>query len=318
MILDLIFFFLGLAVLLIAAHIFVSLAVRLAQTLLISPLIIGITIIGFGTSLPELAVAINAALEHQIGLVAGNLVGTNIANIGLTLAIPMMLRSIRIGSTKTQKNAPILLLVTFLFMVLVSLGLFNRVMGMAFLLGGLGLLWWEISAGQRGRAHEDAAMFGQLVETQDIGKKWLVIGLIGSLLVVFLGARLLVDAAVALALALGVSPTLIGLTVVAIGTSLPELSLDLAAVRRGGFKLLVGETIGSNLYNLLFIGGITALISPLYLTNLSGLIGMAVMTTALYLIIRFHPAKYVARWWGGVLLMLYLVYLVLVVLSGHQ
>lgn len=316
MTLDLTFFLLGLVILLVAAHIFVGLAVRLAQTLQISPLIIGITIIGLGTSLPELAVTVNAAFEHQIGLVAGNLVGTNIANIGLTLAIPVMLSSVRIGSTKTQKNAPILLLVTFLFMLLVSLGLFNRGVGVVFILGGLVLLWWELSAGQRGRAHEDAAMFEQLIAERDVGKKWLVAGLVGSLIAVFLGGRLLVDAAVALAIALGVSPTLIGLTVVAIGTSLPELSFALVAVRRREFKLLVGETLGSNLYNLLFIGGIAALISPLYLTNLVGLLGLAVMTGILYLIIRLHPAKHVARWWGAMLLALYLIYLVLVVLSG--
>lgn len=305
-------FLLSLMVTLAFANVFVNLATRLTEELRISPLIIGITVAGLGTSLPELAVTLNAVMEREPGLAVGNIVGTNIANIGLALAIPFLMRPVRIGSTKSQKNIIILFLVTLLFLVLVAAGRFDRFWGLVFIEGGIGLLWWQVRAGLRGRMEEDAPLFNHLSSESLKGKRWRLIGIVLSLIGVFVGGRFLVDSSLGLARLIGVKPSLIGLTVVAIGTSIPELATETIAARRGQVKLLLGQTIGSNLYNILFITGVGALFMPLYFNNLVGIIFLLLMTSLLFWVVRTHPGKYVGKQWGGIFLGIYLAYLVLV------
>jgi cation:H+ antiporter len=311
---SLIIFLVGLALMLILANVFVNLTSRLAKTLHISPLIVGITIVGLGTSLPELAVSLNAAFEHEPELAAGNIIGSNITNIGLILALTLLMRPIRIGSTKTQKNAVVLLAVTVLFLLLIAAGRFNLMWGLLFLEGAVALLWWEVREGLKGRTREDAVLFADLRRgtLRQEGKNIVLAAF--SLVGVFVGGRLVVDASIDMAGLLGIDASLIGLTILALATSLPELVTEVVAVRKGEVKLLLGQTIGSNLYNMLLVGGLASIWSPLYFGNLVGIVFLLLTTVLLFYLVRTHPAKHAGRFWGGVLLGVYIVYLLFLAL----
>jgi cation:H+ antiporter len=305
---QLFFFTLGLFILLLSANLFVNYAVKLAQAVQISPLIIGATIVGIGTSLPEIAVSATAAWKESSGLVAGNLIGSNIANIGLTLGLSFLFGNIRIGSTKTQVNGFLLALITCFFLVILSYGYLMSFWGLVFLLGVVGVIVWEVWAGKRGREREDLPLFDGQVKAEISlfqAMSILALGLTGTVF----GGRILVDAALSLAEILQVAPSLIGLTMVAVGTSIPELVTNLVAVKKKQGKLVLGETLGSNIYNFLLAGGLAALFTPLYFTNVVGIIACLVFTFTLLIIVRFHAGKYVNRRWGAVLLLGYFIYL---------
>lgn len=301
--------FIGLVLTLFFANLFVALASQLAWALRISPLIIGTIITGPGTSMPELAVALNAIIKRDAGLAVANVVGSNIANIGLIIGLPILVRSIRIGSTKSQKNALILISTTFLFSILIAAGHFNRWWGFIFLLAGVLFFWWEVREGVGGRVKEDANLFELQSRQLKRSGIWPWLGVVLSLMGIFIGGWIVVDSSIGLAKTFGVSTSLIGLTVVAIGTSLPELTIGLIAAHKGEVKLLLGQTLGSNLYNFFLIAGLTGLLTPLYFNNVIGLVFLLVFTSLFVYIVRTHPGKYVSHRWGGLLLVIYFGYL---------
>jgi cation:H+ antiporter len=305
---QLILFIFGLFILLISANLFVNYAVKLAQTVRISPLIIGVTIVGIGTSLPEIAVSATAAWEKSSGLVAGNLIGSNIANIGLTLGLSFLFGNIRIGSTKTQINGFLLSFITCLFLIILTYGYLMSFWGVAFLFGAAAVVFWEVWAGKKGREREDVLLLDGLPKRE--AKPYqttlvLVLGLTGTIF----GGRILVYSALSIAEILKVAPSLIGLTMVAVGTSIPELVTDLVAIKKRQGKLILGETLGTNIYNFLLAGGLAALFTPLYFTNVVGIMACLVFTFVLLIIIRLHAGKYVNRQWGVALLLGYFIYL---------
>lgn len=305
---QLILFIFGLVVLLVSAGLFVNFAVKLAYLLKISPLIIGVTIIGFGTSLPELAVAIFGALRKSSGLVAGNIVGSNIANIGLTFGASFLVGRIRIGTTKTPIITVLHLFVTLIFLALLAYGFLTFPIGLVFLIGMIAVLFWQIRAGQRGAKAEDYRLFKNHPKIEigiERASLLVVLGLVGT----FAGGKVLVDSSLNIAKILKVAPSLIGLTAVAVGTSIPELATNIIGVSKGEEKLVLGNILGTNIINILLIGGVASLFSPLYFVNMVGFLALLGFTFLLSVIVCLYKGKYVGKRWGVVLLAGYVLYL---------
>lgn len=252
----------GLALLVWSADRFVEGASATATHFSVPPLLVGMVIVGFGTSAPEMVVSTNAAMQGNPGLALGNGWGSNIANIALILGITALVNPITVHSLILRKELPILAGVTALAGVLAWNGWLSRTDGVI-LLGVFALLMtWSIVEGMRGG--NDALAFETSTELQAHAMPlsrallWLAVGLI----VLIASSRLLVWGAVAIAQSLGVSDLIIGLTVVAVGTSLPELASCVAAARKGEHDIALGNVLGSNLFNTLAVVGIASAIAP--------------------------------------------------------
>ncbi len=252
----------GFAFLVWGADRFVVGAAATAHNLGVSNLLIGLTVVGFGTSAPEILVSINAAATGNPQLAIGNAIGSNIANIGLILGITALIQPLRVRSQTLRREMPVMLAVTMLTLLPFLNQNLSRIEGFA-LLGGLGLMmYWlvhvelESGAGDPIIADLEAEIRSDLSTARAVGM--LLIGL----LVLLGAAKALVWAAIHIATALGVSELVIGLTVVAIGTSLPELAASVSAALKNEHDLAIGNVIGSNMYNLLAVIGVAGAISP--------------------------------------------------------
>lgn len=259
---------LGLFILLLAGDALVKGAVNLSLRLGVPALIVGLTIVAFGTSAPELLIGIKAILDNAPGIALGNVVGSNTANILLVLGIPALLAGLETSQCDTRHSYLTMLAATALFIVVCFLGPITWVHGVV-LLAGLTYMLWEQA--RQARSHRaagaSAAEDDDLEDLEGVDPtmpNWriglsLVLGLIG----LPLGADLLIDGAVAIARDFGLSETAIGLTLVAIGTSLPELATTVVAAYRRHAEVALGNVIGSNIFNLLAIIGITSLVGPI-------------------------------------------------------
>jgi cation:H+ antiporter len=236
-----------------------------ARNLGISPLLIGLTIVGFGTSAPEILVSIIAAADGNPGIAVGNALGSNITNVALVLGITALITPLAIQSAVIRREIPILILIMFVNLMLMWDGVLTRLDGAVLLLGLTLMVGSLIHLGMRSRSTDpiiaefDAEIRGDLTFTQSIG--WTLVGM----LVLLIGARILVFGAVEMATAFGVSDLLIGLTVVALGTSLPELAASVVGALKGEHDIAVGNIIGSNMFNLLAVIGFAATITPMEL-----------------------------------------------------
>jgi cation:H+ antiporter len=253
----------GLALLVWSADRFVDGASATATHFAVPPLLVGMVIVGFGTSAPELVVSTNAALQGNPGLALGNGWGSNIANIALILGLTALINPITVHSLILRKELPILMAVTLLTGYLAWDRELLRTDGVVLLAVFAVLLTWSVLAGLRSGpdALGDETATELQAHAMPIGKAlmWLVLGLV----VLVISSRLLVWGAVSVAQALGVSDLVIGLTVVAVGTSLPELASCIAAARKGEHDLALGNVLGSNLFNTLAVVGVAAAISPM-------------------------------------------------------
>ena len=255
----------GLAALVFGGDWLVRGSVSLARSVGIPPLVIGLTLVGFGTSTPELVTSLQAASVGAPGIAVGNVVGSNIGNILLILGLTALLRPVLVDPAAFRRDGSVMLIATLLAVGAVMAGTMGRGAGALFLAVLLVYLVGTIVY-ERRRATAAAAVYegeADLVAlAPDSSLKAAGLAIAG-LIVVILGARLLVSGAVALAEAAGISETVIGLTIVAIGTSMPELVTSIVAVRRGEGEVAFGNVVGSNIFNILGILGITALVSPL-------------------------------------------------------
>lgn len=252
----------GLILLVWSADKFVDGAARTARHFGMAPLLIGMVIVGFGTSAPEMVVSLMAALEGNPGIALGNAYGSNIGNITLILGVTALMGAIAVHSNVLKKEMPILLAITVFSVALLydgqlsrgdawlSLGVFAAYMGW--------VIWTGIKTKQDALAEE---MSDEYLDNQPIKKSimWLVIGLV--LLIV--SSRFLVWGAVEVATAMGVSDLIVGLTIVAVGTSLPELASSIIAARKGEHDIALGNVIGSNLFNTLAVVGIAGAVAPM-------------------------------------------------------
>ena len=256
----------GLVGLVAGGELLVRGAVSIAERLGVSPLMIGLTLVGFGTSTPELVTSIQAALAGSPGIAVGNVVGSNIANILLILGIAALLRPVATTAAAFRRDGTVLVLASLLGLWIVLAGSIGRGAGAAFVVLLLAYivvtyLLERNDASPSAQLHKAEA---ELIPVPPSGSTPVALAtLVGGLVLTVLGARLLVDGAVDLARDLGVSETVIGLTIVAVGTSMPELVTSVMAARRGQSDVAFGNIVGSNIYNILGILGVTALVTPL-------------------------------------------------------
>ncbi|MFM4974118.1 calcium/sodium antiporter [Aeromonas rivipollensis] len=253
----------GLALLVWSADKFVDGAAATARYAGMPPLLIGMVIIGFGTSAPEMVVSALASMQGNPGLALGNAYGSNITNIALILGLTALISPIAVSSQVVRKEIPILLGITLLSGALLIDGHLGRTD--ALILGGVFvvLMGWSIWAGITGKGDALDAEVNEDIDSEAMPLKkaifWLIVGL-----VLLVGAsRLLVWGAVTIAQAFGISDLVIGLTIVAVGTSLPELASSLMAIKKKEHDLALGNVLGSNLFNTLAVVGIAAGIAPL-------------------------------------------------------
>lgn len=259
----------GLVLLVWSADRFVGGAAATSARLGLSPLLIGMLVIGFGTSAPELTVSALAAAQDNSGLALGNAYGSNIANIGLILGLVALISPLTVHSSVIRRELPVLGAATLVSALMMLGGVLQRWEGILLLLGLAAFMAFSIINSMRSSRsvveEEDALAVDALAEvdaqhmTLKQGILWTLVGLV--LLVI--SSRILVWGAVDIARALGVSDLIIGLTVVAVGTSLPELASALSALRRNEHDLVLGNVVGSNLFNTLGVVGLAALISPI-------------------------------------------------------
>lgn len=318
MAIEILFLIVGLALLYFGGEWLITGSVILARKLGVAPLIVGLTMVAFGTSAPELFVNTRAALAGHGEISFGNIFGSNIANIALILGLCAIVRPLAVHKQLVRKTIPMLLAFTGLaiFMVLdpvrelEDIPGFTRMDGLILLALFVCFLYLTV-LGARGKKKRSLLPvqiedLGDLGRDYSLGRGLLII--LGSVLALWVGAELTVFSAIELAAALGISEAVIGLTVIAFGTSLPELAVGLSAVRKGQTDLALGNVVGSNIFNLLLIMGVTSTISdvPLPAGGQEDLVVAGWLVVLLYL--TALTQKRVARTEGWVLVVIYLGY----------
>ena len=252
----------GLVLLIWGADRFVHGASATARNLGIAPLLIGLTIVAFATSAPEILVSIVAASQGQPGLAIGNAIGSNIVNIGLVLGLTAIIRPIPLESATLRREMPALLAVSLLTVSLFLDTRLSRPDGIVMLTGLAIVMIWFTRLGLRSAANDPIKMDYEAEIPSDISMKMAVFWIVLGLAALLIGARWLVSGAVGVATSLDVSKVVIGITIVAFGTSVPELAVSLVSVLRKEYGLAVGNIVGSNIFNLLAVIGVAAVIEP--------------------------------------------------------
>lgn len=228
-------------------------------------MLIGLTVVAFATSAPEVLVSVVAALRGEPGLAIGNAIGSNIVNIGLVLGVTAIIRPIKLESATLRREMPALLAVTLLTVSLFLDARLTNIDGYVMLTGLVIVMIWLARLGSRSAANDPIKKDFEAEIPDDVSMKmaifWVAIGF-GSLLI---GASWLVTGAIGIAVTLGVSEVVIGVTIVALGTSLPELAVSLVSVLKGEYGLAIGNIVGSNIFNLLAVIGVAAAIEPMVL-----------------------------------------------------
>jgi len=298
----------GFVLLFVGGEFVVRGAVALANRFGVSPLVIGLTIVGFGTSLPELWVSLNAALGGSPGIAVGNVVGSNMANMMLVMGCAALMCPIMVNPAAVRRDASFMLAVTVIFIAIGMTGTVSALEGLAMvvmLLGYLGYSLW------RDTKDNDAAAALHREEAEELAGRpralWIsLIELLAGFAAVGYGADLLVDGATTLARAAGVADAVIGLTVVAVGTSLPELATSIVAAYRRHSDVCLGNVLGSNIFNLFGIMGVTALAVPVpFPEQILQFDLWALLFVSLLLIPFMLSGRRIGRVEGGVLLALY-------------
>lgn len=251
----------GFILLIISADRFVLGASNSARLFGISPLIVGVIVVGFGTSAPELLVSGIASMDGQPGLAIGNAIGSNIANIGLILGVTALCYPLRVRSRIVRREMPVLLVFMVIGLALLLDGELNRLDGILLLSGLTFMVGWSIHEARQNREDILAAEFESEI-SGDMTTGMAMTNLLIGLVVLVASSRLLVWSAVEIATALGVSDLVIGLTIVALGTSLPELAASIAAARKGEHDIAIGNIAGSNMFNLLGVMALPGIIAP--------------------------------------------------------
>lgn len=253
---DYVYVVAGLIALFFGGEALVKGSVGIARRMAISPLLIGLTVVGFGTSTPELLVSVEAAWRGVPDIAVGNIVGSNIANTLLIIGVTCLVWPIRVSGGTLRRDTAVMVAAAVALVPIFATGEFGRVPGLVLVIALAGYLTWAYL--RPGDATEDD------IDTQPplsmlVAGLWVVAGLV----TLMFGARFLVDGSVSIARGFGISEAFIGLTIVAVGTSLPELATSVIAAFRRQSEIAIGNVIGSNIFNVLGILGVTALIKPI-------------------------------------------------------
>jgi cation:H+ antiporter len=307
----------GLAGLVFGAELLVKGSAAIAARFGIPPVIIGLTVVAFGTSAPELAVSLSAAVSGQADVALGNVVGSNTFNLLVVLGASALIGGLAVTQRIVRLDVPLLLAVSVVVLLMSLDNKIGRFDGAILVLGILTYTVWLIRAARR---EPDLAAGDIDVDTSASVKPMaiLVAYVVVGLIVLIVGSQLLVGSAVDIAQAVGLSELVIGLTIVAVGTSTPELATSVMAARRGQRDLAVGNAVGSSLFNLLCVLGFTGLLSstPIAVSDAALRLDLPVMLAATFVLLPiFWSGFHVNRWEGAVLLAFYVVYVTYLILD---
>jgi cation:H+ antiporter len=321
-------FVVGLVALILGAELLVRGASRLALAVGISPLVVGLTVVAFGTSSPELAVSVQSAWSGQVDIALGNVVGSNIFNVLFILGLSAMITPLLVHEQLVRREVPVMIAVSLLLWALAADGAIGRIDGIV--LAGLlaGYTFIVIRASRRETAQRRTASDGPGGAKPDdvdpgAGGHWaLQLAYIAAgLVLLVLGSQWLVEAAVGFARALGVSELVIGLTLIAAGTSLPEVATSITAALRGERDIAVGNVVGSNVFNILGVLGVSAMLSPAGLAVAPSMpvFDLPVMVAvALACLPVFFTGRVIARWEGTLFFAYYLAYTTYLILMSRE
>ena len=321
---TLLLFFLGLAALILGAELLVRGASRLALSFGISPLVVGLTVVAFGTSSPELAVSVQSAWAGQGDIALGNVVGSNLFNVLFILGVSALIVPLVVHRQLIRQEVPVMVGVSLLLWALAADGRLSRWDGilLTVLLAG-----YIVVVIRQSRRESAAAAAGGDVTADSVtagwGARWStqIVLIVAGLALLVLGSHWLVDAAVAFARHFGVSEMVIGLTLIAAGTSLPEVATSLLAALRGERDIAVGNVVGSNIFNILGVLGVSASVAPADLMVAPAMLNFDLpfmVAVALACLPIFYTGACIARWEGGVFLGYYLIYTTWLVLDAAR
>jgi cation:H+ antiporter len=313
----------GVVLLVVGAEALVKGASSIASRLGIAPVVIGLTVVAFGTSAPELAVSALAGIGGRDDVAFGNVVGSNIANVLLILGMSAVIGTLAVTQRIVRLDVPLVIVASFAVLVLALDNRIGHIEGAALFAGVLAYTWWLIRSARR-ETPEVAEEYAQNIEEVEslVVRRPLVVQValvVVGLAILIAGSRLLVGGAVDMAAALGVSDLVIGLTVVAVGTSLPELATSVLAAIRGERDIAVGNVVGSNLFNLLSVLGLTAVVTPggVAVADASLRLDVPVMLAATVVLLPIIWNGFVIqRWEGAVLVACYAAYVSYLVLAA--
>lgn len=320
---EVLMFLLGLVLLVVGAEALVRGASRLALSVGISPLVVGLTVVAFGTSSPEMAVSVQSALAGSADLALGNVVGSNIFNVLFILGVSALIVPLLVARQLVRQEVPVMIGVSLLLLALALDGRIGR--GDGALLTGL-LLAYTVFLVQQSRQNRngDAGLLDDTLappaawERHPAAQLLLIAAGLGALV---LGATWLVDAAVSFAKYLGVSELVIGLTIVAAGTSLPEVATSIIAALRGQRDIAVGNVVGSNVFNILGVLGLSSMVSPAGIEVAPSVLAFdlpVMLAVALACLPIFFTGGLIARWEGALFFGLYGAYMAYVLLAAQQ
>lgn len=308
---DVLFLLFGIALLTIGGEALIRGSLAAAKRLGVSPLLSGLVIVGFGTSAPELVVSVNAAIEGRPDIAVGNVVGSNVGNILLILGVCALITPLAVKPLALRRDAVTVVAASILFLVLVGGSALGR-MDAAIFLGALAayLVWayWSerYHAAPSAELHEAEA---EELSTVPKSVLWTVLAVVIGLLLLIAGSQILLVGATGIAAHFGVPEAVIGLTLVAVGTSLPELSISVIAAIRRHADVAVGNVLGSNIFNLLGILGLSALLQPLPVhPRILHFDQWVMLGTSLLLLLFLYTGRRLSRAEGGVLLLGYGIY----------
>ncbi|WP_296558340.1 calcium/sodium antiporter [uncultured Acetobacterium sp.] len=311
---SILFLIIGLVLLVKGADYFVEGSSSIAKRFNIPSMVIGLTLVAFGTSAPELAVSVSGSLNQANGIVFGNVVGSNIVNILFILGISAFITPISIKSKTIFKEMPFAILTTIALMLMVMDGLINGdpISVISHSEGWILLLLFAIYL----YSMVEISIMGKEESAEEIlvlPMPKSVIFTIGGLLTIIFGANLVVNGASEIAALFGLSETLIGLTIVAIGTSLPELITSVVAAKKGENDIAVGNIVGSNIFNVLFVMGVSAVIYPVDIA-IENYADLWILLAAMLVVVpMMYTSKKISRWEGVLMMLGYVAYTVFII-----
>jgi cation:H+ antiporter len=313
----------GLIFLIIGAEALVRGASRLAAVFGISPLVIGLTVVAFGTSSPELAVSIKSALSGQPSIALGNIIGSNIFNVLFILGVSALIVPLVVSQQLVRLDVPVMIALSFVVLLLALDGNFGLGDGILLVTGLVVYVWFLIRESRRETAftRQESVQEPGSASPTSAGRIRNIVLVIGGLALLVLGSRWLVDGAVSFARYLGVSELIVGLTIVAAGTSLPEVVTSIIAALRGERDIAVGNVVGSNIFNILAVLGITSVVAPGGIEVSPAVVGFdlpVMIAVALACLPIFFTGGTISRKEGVLLLAYYVAYTAYLILAASH
>ncbi len=309
----------GLIALFIGGEGLIRAASRLATAFGVPALVVAVTVVALGTSMPEAVVSISATAAGSGDVALGNILGSNIANIGLILGLCGLVRPLRVDSALIRREMPVMVLVTVLVLLMALDGQFSRLEGVGLIAGYVAftlLLYRSTTRASANKMDSAVADIEGEPAPQPTRRRREALRLLVSLVILVAGAQLTVTGAISAARQLGISELLIGLTVVAVGTSLPELTTSLLATRRGHDEIAAGNAVGSNIANLLLILGLASLVAPFSVPASALRVDLPVALAFTVGILPLVLNRTLARWQAALVLAAYAAYVTTAVLGG--